>query len=130
MSLNKILLVDDDEDDRLFFTDAVKEINQALICEEANNGLEAILHLVTKPPIPDIIFLDLNMPKMNGHEFLIYIKKENKYKHIPIVIYTTSKIQEEIDRTLKMGATYFFSKPTDYLKLKTELQKILTQNNL
>ena len=120
-----ILLVDDDEDDQLLFIDAIGEIDKSIQCRVANDGLEAILSLETKSPTPDLIFLDLNMPKMNGYQCLAQLKKEAKFREIPVVIYTTSKIESDRERTLKMGARYFLTKPSDFSELIGELTRIL-----
>ena len=125
MKAQCILLVDDDEDDQLLFLDAMREIDKSIICCVANDGLEAILSLHTKSPVPDLIFLDLNMPKMNGYQCLAQIKKEMMFKEIPVVIYTTSRIASDRDRTLKMGASYFLTKPSDFSELIEELTRIL-----
>lgn len=125
LPLSKILLVDDDEDDRFLFSDALREINETLVCDEEINGIEALQHLQDKSPLPDIIFLDLNMPKMNGLEFLSSLRKQKRFDEIPVVIFTTSTIQAEKDRLLKMGASYFLSKPCEYNTLKSELESIL-----
>ena len=125
MRPQSILLVDDDEDDQLLFIDAIGEIDKSIKCRVANDGLEAILSLQTKSPVHDLIFLDLNMPKMNGYQCLAQIKKEMMFKEIPVVIYTTSRIESERDRTLKMGASYFLTKPSDFSELIEELTNIL-----
>ena len=125
MKPQSILLVDDDEDDQLLFIDAIREIDKSIKCSVANDGLEAILSLQTKSPVPDLIFLDLNMPKMNGYQCLAQIKNEMMFKEIPIVIYTTSRIESDRDRTLKMGASYFLTKPSDFSELIDELTRIL-----
>ena len=125
MKPQSILLVDDDEDDQLLFIDAIREIDKSIKCSVANDGLEAILSLQTKSPVPDLIFLDLNMPKMNGYQCLAQIKKEMMFKEIPVVIYTTSRIESDRDRTLKMGASYFLTKPSDFSELIYELTRIL-----
>ena len=125
MRPQSILLVDDDEDDQLLFIDAMREIDKSIQCHVASDGLEAILSLETKSPTPDLIFLDLNMPKMNGYQCLAQLKKEAKFREIPVVIYTTSKIESDRERTLKMGARYFLTKPSDFSELIGELTRIL-----
>jgi CheY-like chemotaxis protein len=125
MKPKNILLVDDDEDDQALFVDALNEIDTSFRCDVAKSGLEAMLSLQTKAPIPDIIFLDLNMPKMNGYECLAEIKKEAKFKHIPVVIYSTVAIQSEKQRTLLIEAEHFFTKPNDFTVLVKELSNIL-----
>ena len=122
----KILLVDDDSDDQLFFTDALSEVNPDIECITAKNGLEAIVHLKTISPMPTIIFLDLNMPFMNGFECLAELQKENKFKNIPVVIYSTSSNTIDVERTKEMGAKHFMTKPSDFNILKTKLREILS----
>ena len=119
----KILLIDDDIDDQLYFKDAIAELNEILQCEVANNGREAIEQLKYPPP-PDLIFLDLNMPVMNGYECLEFLKNETRYKNIPVVIFTTSKNINDIEKSKKMGAKLFFTKPTNFNILCNKLDKI------
>jgi len=121
----KILLVDDDLDDQLFFMDAIKELEPTLECGIANNGVEALDHLKKVPPPPLIIFLDLNMPLMNGFECLAQLKKINRYKEIPVIIFTTSNHPVDMERTIAMGAKMFFIKPPDFTDLKEKLYGIL-----
>ena len=120
----RILLVDDDADDQVYFKDAINELSETLKCEIANNGREALDYIET-PPLPDCIFLDLNMPVMNGYECLAYLKTEERYKHIPVVIFTTSKNSHDIDIVRRLGASLFFTKPTNFKTLCTKLKTIL-----
>lgn len=119
-----ILLVDDDADDQIYFRDAVSELRKTLKCEIANNGREA-LDYIEKIQLPDCIFLDLNMPVMNGYECLAYLKTEERYKHIPVVIFTTSKNLQDIDLARRLGANLYFTKPTNFNTLCAKLDKIL-----
>ena len=125
MKHRNILLVDDDEDDQVLFIDALNQIDDRFNCQVANNGLEAMASLRTKKPTPDIIFLDLNMPKMNGYECLAEIRKETRFKHIPVVIYTTSKVEAEKRFPMIQEAQHFFSKPNDFTAFTKELSRIL-----
>jgi len=124
----KILLVDDDADDQLFFVDAIKELEPAIDCGLANNGLEAIEYLEKIPPPPTLIFLDLNMPLMNGIECLAELKKTKQYKEIPVIIFTTSNQQKDKELTISMGAFMYLTKPSDFKTLKLKLQGILETN--
>ena len=121
----KILLVDDDEDDQFFFMDALKEVYPSVQCEIANNGLEAIGQLKSVSPLPSIIFLDLNMPLMNGYECLAGLKKDERLRNIPIVIYTTSTNNAELERIGRLGAKAILSKPSDFDILKMQLGEIM-----
>jgi CheY-like chemotaxis protein len=123
-SVQHILMVDDDEDDQFLFRKALKEVNTSVNCETAGNGSEALKKLQIPPP-PDIIFLDLNMPVMNGFECLVVLKKEKKYKNIPVVIFTTANDMATIEQSRALGANAFFHKPIDFAHLLTKLHKLL-----
>ncbi len=123
----RILLVDDDADDQLYFRDAISELRKKVECVIGNNGKEAQVQIGNPPP-PDIIFLDLNMPLMNGYEFLDFLKKEEAYKNIPVVIFTTSSEPQDVARVRQMGAHLFFTKPTNFSILCSKLDKILDMN--
>ena len=120
----KILLVDDDADDQVYFRDAINELNASLKCDIANNGREA-LDQIQQPPPPDLIFLDLNMPVMNGYECLEFLKTEERYKNIPVVIFTTSRNKQDVEQARQLGAHLFFTKPTNFNTLCSKLNKIL-----
>ena len=120
----RILLVDDDADDQIYFKDALEEVKGLVICEVANNGNEALRQIEIPPP-PDLIFLDLNMPIMNGYECLEVLKNESRFKHIPVVIFTTSKNTKDIERSKKMGASLYFTKPSDFKTLCSKLGQII-----
>ncbi|MEO8086160.1 MAG: response regulator [Bacteroidota bacterium] len=112
-----LMIVEDDADDRLYFSDAVKEIDAANECIEAWNGVQALklLHKLTQ--LPDFIFIDINMPLMNGLDCLEKLKEDEKLKNIPVIIYTTSQYQENSDYTRELGAAYFITKPIDTKQL-------------
>jgi DNA-binding NtrC family response regulator len=108
------LLVDDDADDRMLFIEAVKEIDETFECKTANNGERALELLKdTGYSLPDFIFLDIRMPRINGKKCLFEIKKDERLKHIPVIIYTTSKAVEESKELRDMGAFHFISKPSN-----------------
>jgi Response regulator containing CheY-like receiver, AAA-type ATPase, and DNA-binding domains len=121
-----IFLADDDEDDRLFFEEALKEVCDDAVLTVAENGDE-LMEILHRPPIPmpDVIFLDLNMPKKNGFECLAEIKKDGELKKLPIVIFTTSLQEESIKKVYSQGANYYVRKPTDYKQLKIIVEKLL-----
>ncbi len=119
----RILLVEDDIDDQVYFLDAIAEINSDIECKIANNGLEALQKIQEIPPY-DVIFLDLNMPIMNGFEFLSSFKTSKKTEHIPVIIFTTSKNPLDIERTKELGASLFFTKPNSFKILCDKLIQI------
>jgi len=120
----RIMLIDDDPDDQLLFKDAVQMIHPDLSCELASSCKEAIRQLETTPP-PELIFMDLNMPVMSGFECLVYLKKENRYKDIPVVIFTTSQNVNDISRTKQLGAKWYMTKPDDFKVLCKKLDRVL-----
>ena len=106
---------DGDEDDIDMFCEAVLEIDESYSCMTANNGEDAILKLrQLKASLPNCIFLDLNMPIMDGKTFLQELKKDHNLKHIPVIIYTTSSDSLEKKESLKLGATYFLTKAATF----------------
>ncbi|OQP67415.1 hypothetical protein A3860_03440 [Niastella vici] len=108
-----LFIIDDDEDDQLFINEAMKDLNIPFECFYANNGEVALKQLKDEIiPLPDFIFLDLNMPKLNGKECLIEIKKLPKYSGVPLIIYTTSSNQKDKQEIMQLGAHYFLTKPT------------------
>jgi CheY-like chemotaxis protein len=123
MNHKNILLVDDDADDQFIFKDALSEINEQVQCITASNGLEALEILNSCNPRPTLIFLDLNMPLMNGFECLEQIQE--KFKEIPVVIFTTSDNPSDRRRTKEAGAKFFFTKTSDFKLLKNKIIEIL-----
>ncbi len=107
-----VLIVDDDEDDQSLFFDAVKEVDDTTLCISARDGQEALDLLKNKQTeLPDFIFLDLNMPRVNGKQCLIEIKKQPGLDNIPVVIYSTSRRAEDVEEMKKLGAFQFLTKP-------------------
>jgi len=121
----KIFLVDDDVDDQLLFTEALKEIDESIECDIANNGRDAIDQLKKRSQLPEILFLDLNMPFMNGYECLSQLKGETNLATIPIVIFTTSNDPKDVEITHQLGADVFLSKPNEFNLLREKLERIL-----
>jgi len=100
----KILVVDDDIEDLEIFCEAINEINPSIQCITARHGKEAIHVLHELDTLPDIIFLDHNMPQMNGRRCLTYIKSDERLKAIPVVMYSTYFSYEAMDQLQKEGA--------------------------
>ena len=125
-TIKSILLVDDDRDDIYFFSKALEasEVDAQLIT--AGDGLEALdrLEIYT----PDVILLDLNMPKMNGSTFLKTVKKMRHLKHIPVIIYTAEVSVFEKEELTKLGAYAIFKKPENFTKTVETIQELLRMN--
>ena len=121
-----IYLADDDADDCLLFEDALREVCETTELVTANDGVELIdLMEKTVPPSPDVIFLDLNMPRKNGFECLELIRKTKKWKDIPVVIFSTTGQEDMIKKVHEQGANYFMRKPGSFPKLKQAIKQIL-----
>lgn len=119
-------LIDDDVDDLEIFAIAVAETGRPVTCMTANDGIDALQKLREDDTFtPDFIFLDLNMPRMNGKQCLTEIKKIERLVHTPVVMYSTSALQRDIDDTLQLGAAHFLTKPTSISKLTETLQQLL-----
>jgi CheY-like chemotaxis protein len=125
MIKGKILLIDDDEDDQFIFQDALREISFPYDCLLASNGLEAVSKLTSDEDLPAMIFLDLNMPLMNGAEFLSHIRDHPSFREIPIVIFSTSNNPVDKEMLPKLGARLFITKTSDFKELKEKLKTIL-----
>ena len=124
-----ICLADDDEDDRLFFTDAFDELRINTKVSTFNDGVELMNYLNNEDSIlPNVLFLDLNMPKKNGVECLLEIKQNEKFSDIAIAIYSTSSSEEHIEETFINGANIYIKKPNDFEKLKKILSEVVTLN--
>ena len=124
-----ITLADDDEDDRLFFTDAFDELKINTVVNTFKNGKE-LLDFLNHPEsvLPNIIFLDLNMPILNGVDCLKEMKKNDKLNDIAIAIYSTSSSDQDIENTFVLGANIYIKKPSDFGTLKKVLSDVVTIN--
>lgn len=113
-----VLLIDDDEDDRWLFAEALNRTAPHVRCYTAAGGKEALQELEDqKIPRPDVIFLDLNMPGMDGKKCLQLIKQDAELSLIPIIVYSTSNFHKDIEEARTLGATEFIIKPADYSQL-------------
>tara|TARA_R110000868_G_scaffold257575_4_gene514830 strand:- start:20844 stop:21290 length:447 start_codon:yes stop_codon:yes gene_type:complete len=115
-----ILLADDDEDDCMFFKDALDELSIPASFNAVNNGVELMDFLQNNlPKLPQVLFLDLNMPRKSGMECLTEIKGSEKLRQLPVIIYSTSSNLEVMDLLYEKGAQYYIRKPADFSNLKS-----------
>jgi DNA-binding response OmpR family regulator len=124
-----LFIIDDDEDDQLFLHEAMSDLKIPINCYYANNGEAALQKLREEMiPVPDFIFLDLNMPRLNGKECLVELKKLPKYAQVPVIIYTTSSSQKDKQEIMQLGADYFLTKPTRISELCSRLQDVFSRD--
>jgi CheY-like chemotaxis protein len=124
-----LLLIEDDKDDQEFFTEVLSGVYHSVSCEIASNGHKALQLLPTLSTVPDLIFLDLNMPVMDGREFLRLIKTDAMYaafSHIPVVILTTSGLDKQ--KCYELGACLYITKPTSINAFRDILKHVLSRD--
>ena len=123
----RLTLVDDDADDRDFFRDALDSMGIPVALKMYKDGKDLLDAIKTdKFEIPDILFLDLNMPKISGMESLREIRMMDKFKEIPIIaIYSTSSSAKDKEDSLQNGADAYICKPTNFGQLIKVLKKVI-----
>lgn len=112
------LLVDDDEDDSALFAEVLTDVDSSVRLQTAADGDQALRRLREDAALPDLIFLDLNMPRLSGRECLKQLKADDRLRQIPVVIYTTSSQAKDVEETKSGGATGFVAKPVSVKDLK------------
>ncbi|WP_318345733.1 response regulator [Flagellimonas baculiformis] len=124
-----IALADDDEDDRLFFQEAIEEISVRTKLSLFQNGKELMDYLnLPNVILPNLIFLDLNMPIKNGMQCLKEIRLNPILNPISIAIYSTSSSEKDIEETFVNGANIYLNKPNNFSKLRESIEKVLQIN--
>jgi CheY-like chemotaxis protein len=124
----KILIVDDDEDDKELFIESAKEVDENITCITATDGQEALRFLKDENnPLPEYIFLDLRMPRINGKQCLEEIRKDKRLRQIRVFIYTTSIDPREAIELKQNGAVHFISKPDNPTEIYYILSVVLNE---
>jgi CheY-like chemotaxis protein len=124
MSLYKVvLLIDDDHEDQEIFGDAVREVDRNVRFVSEFNSDQAITNM--REARPEIIFLDLNMPRLNGKQLLSELKRDPEMSRIPVVMCSTFFGDRDMQETARLGAAHHLVKPTRFSELCEEIAKIL-----
>lgn len=124
--MNRILLIDDDKDEAEILQTAIAEIDHSTQFNYISNCAEALKLLKQKEiPAPNLIFLDINMPRMNGLDCLQEIKRLDHLKNIPVVVYSTSSASRDVNEAMAHGAQVFWEKPNLYLELVKKLKELI-----
>jgi CheY-like chemotaxis protein len=126
MGYTKIFHIDDDDDDIDFFVAAIEYLSDRASCFSFTNASKALQKLVSGELIPDIIFLDLNMPIINGQEFLAMLKATEGLEDIPVIILSTLADSATARKLKADGASGFLTKPTSIKELSNLLRPYLT----
>jgi len=123
---HNLLLADDDTDDCIFFKEVLEELHITTNLTIINDGVELFSYLSKNySNLPDVLFLDLNMPLKNGFECLSELKMNEKLKHLPVVIFSTSFDMEVVNSLYEKGANYYVRKPAEFIKLTKVVQVVL-----
>src|SRR3954471_13199445 len=126
LSFKTFALADDDSDEVDLFAEALQEIDPKITMEKASNGQELLDNMKRRNfSLPDIIFLDINMPEMNGWDCLTELKSDAWLKEVPVVMYSTSSNVHDKAKAARLGASHFYTKPDNYQELKKFLTGII-----
>jgi len=126
IKFSPLVCVDDDEDDRMLFEDAIQELFPNLDLRLYENGINLVDRLINDiSDLPRLIFLDLNMPVKNGFECLEEIRKNNSLRHIPVVVFSTSSSAKDRERSLQLGANHFLTKTNSFGAMRTQLSETI-----
>ena len=120
-----IILVEDDLDDRVAFAELVEKINLPISLHYASDSRELFAHLDKFPDV-NLIFHDINMPLKNGKQCLKELKLNERHRHIPVLMYTASASQIDIDEVYEYGAHYYIVKPYAYVNMMETMKKIFS----
>ena len=120
-----ILLIEDDMIEVMKLNRTISSLNLKHKIIEANNGEEALKILEEKDRLPDIILLDLNMPKINGIEFLKILKNDNRFKYLPTIVLTTSNNKRDLLACFEIGIAGYVLKPLKYEDYVFKMEKLL-----
>jgi CheY-like chemotaxis protein len=126
----RCFLIDDDIDDQKIFSIISEEVDSTIKCSFANDGVDAIEKLTTCEVVPDLIFLDVNMPRMDGLECLRKIKKIDRLKNIPVYMYSTTADPTTVTLTKRLGVKDFIVKPNNINELVNILTNIYSQHRM
>lgn len=129
LEILNIALADDDEDDRLIFSEVIEELDMKTKLSLFKDGQELMDYLcLPNVLLPSLIFLDLNMPVKNGMQCLREIRQNSSLKDLAIAIYSTSSSEKDIEETFVNGANIYINKPTNFNNLRDVIEKVLQLN--
>lgn len=123
----RLLIIDDDLEDQEIFIEAVREVDRSIVCFPATSGDDALRKLENEMVLlPDLIFLDMNMPRLNGKQVLRELKSRAPWAHIPVIMYSTSFAPRDSEDLSKLGASHQLLKPARFEDLCRALGHVLS----
>lgn len=123
-----IILAEDDEDDSLFFEEALNTVSDPPVLVRAKDGVELTELLTEHSPLPDLVFMDLNMPRKNGAQCLMEIREQKNLYKLPVIVLSTSNSQDIIDQMYESGANLYIQKPSDIRLWKKAIERVLAMD--
>ena len=124
-----ILLADDDKDDRTLFNQVLEELPMLTQLEAVHNGERLMQRLYEeRAQLPDVLFLDLNMPRKNGAQCLKEIRKKESLQHLPVIVLSTTSSEDIVDAMYQSGANLYIQKPSDFKMWKRAIAKVLNMD--
>lgn len=125
---NSIFIIDDDPEEIALLLDAVYSIDNSIICFASHNGINALEFLNNASLLPQLIIIDVKLPKLDGITCLSTIKNEERFFNIPVVMFSDSFSTNEVEESKKMGAVDFIKKPenfSDFRKMRSVIKKYM-----
>lgn len=125
IKIHRVFVADDDQDDRMLLKEALRDLDSDIQVKDFDNGVTLMDALLKQDELPNALFLDLNMPLMNGEECLSDIRNEPNLCELPVIIYSTYADDMKVDLIKRKGADLYLVKPVSYERLKMALHKCL-----
>lgn len=125
-NMHSVVLVDDDREDQAQFAEAISRLSKPVDLRIFDNGIDLMQFLFSGGSLPDMVFLDLHMPMMNGEECLADIRQESEFDKIPVLIYSSVYDWSRIERLFNMGANLFLQKPVSLNELVQSLESCIS----
>ncbi len=127
--IDRILIIDDDIEDQLLIKRAFRETSASCELHVLEDGESAVAHLIptelgAAAMHPDLILLDLNMPRMDGREVLATLREYEHLRRIPVIVFTTSSARDDVDSCYDLGARSYIQKPSTFTELKQAISEI------
>jgi CheY-like chemotaxis protein len=125
MLYKNILLIDDDYEDGEVFIEAINSLNKNILCQSETNPIKALENLKSSKNLPDLIFLDYNMPVLNGDEFIKKMREVVQLRQIPIILYSTYSTDAAEQLSITQMTDRYITKPSTFVELTSVLKSIL-----